>query len=106
MLPKKNRITRAVYNDLFKKGKNLFSPLFSVKYTEDKSEKRFSVVIPKKVLSLAHDRNSLRRLTYDIIHDLLSDFKTGHYIFIFKKNTGESKKEDLITEVKSIIKKI
>jgi len=71
MLSKNQRISRKNVNYLLKKGLKLNHQYFLVKYCLNKTpQNRYSVVISKKVLPLATDRNHLRRQIYESIQKI------------------------------------
>ena len=63
MFPKDQRITKKEnFNNIYKKGKSLFIGYFKVFIMENSLKKiRLSVVVSKKVLPLATQRNQIKR---------------------------------------------
>ncbi len=68
MLKKNQRISKNQVSWLQKKGYRFSNEFFSVKFLLNKETFcRYSVVVSKKTLNLAVDRNLLRRQLYEII---------------------------------------
>ena len=105
MLSKQNRLDKHQYNQVFKEGKTLHSPFFMMKYIENPENKRFSVVVPKKVLKKAYQRNTLRRFIYNAIRFELENISAGDYIFVLKKINNEYTKEDVVKSIFEYIQK-
>lgn len=87
MIAKKGGVTKALFSEVFKKGKTAGTPFFSVKYYPF-STLKFSFVVPKSIAKTAVERNSLRRRGYEIIHKNKGLFTktTGVYLFFIKKD--------------------
>lgn len=77
-----------------------------MKYIKNLDNKRFSVVVPRKVLKKAFQRNNLRRFVYNILRENINTFNTGDYIFIIKKAFNSSSKEELKKEILETVSKI
>lgn len=77
MLSKNQRISRNRLNYLLKKGLKINNSYFLVKYALNKGEQnRYSVIVSKKILKLATDRNHLRRQLYQAISTLNTTCQT------------------------------
>lgn len=89
MLPKKHRINRRFFNDVFLKGQFFGGEHLSGKIMVLNNNKPtcFAVVAQKKGLKRAVDRNMLRRLVYAAITPLLPQTKPGFAIIIFTKSS-------------------
>lgn len=87
MLPKKHRIDRRFFNDVFSKGQFFGGEFLTGKIMSLNSNQptRFAVVAQKKDLRRAVDRNMLRRRVYAAIIPLLPQVKPGFAIIIFAK---------------------
>lgn len=93
MLKKTNRLNQAEFTHFFKVGKRSHSGSIQLIYSP---YHRFhgSVVVPKKLVKKAVDRNKLRRQLYSSLHSLLVNKKqTGVYIVVVKRNSLELKNE-------------
>jgi ribonuclease P protein component len=106
MLSKKNRLDKHEYKTVFNTGKTLHTPLLMIKSLKKAENKRFSVVIPKKVLKKAYQRNALRRYVYNILKEELASIDDIEVIFIVKKEFNNSNKEVLKEEVLSVLGKL
>ena len=105
MLSKKNRLNKQQYNKVFKLGKTVNTPLFMMKYIKNPKNKRFSVVVPKKVIKEAYKRNALRRFIYNLIREHFDSIDDGEYILILKKTYNSESQEKLKDIVLEYLKK-
>jgi len=67
MLKKSQRVDRKTFDLLLKKGKGVYSPLFSLKWVNLGSNWRFSFVVPSSVSKSAVIRNKIKRRGRHII---------------------------------------
>lgn len=71
MLPKKNRVSKKDFPSSKIKGFRGFSPLFSIVFYSNSSQKgteaRVAIVVSKKTARTAVSRNTLRRRFYEAI---------------------------------------
>ncbi len=103
MLPKKNRLDKKNVDLLFKEGKFVVSPSFTLKFILNSpySEPRISFIAPKSVAKLAVKRNLLRRHGYTALQNHIKDFPSQFLgAFVFKKY------QDNIQEIEHEITKI
>lgn len=100
MLPKKNRLNREEFNNVWKNGKRVHSPVFTFIFVNNLEKKgNFSCVISKKVQKTAVKRNLLRRSIYGSI-DTLNGRNIGiSGIFILKPEVKDLNKQDLLKNV-------
>lgn len=93
MIPKKNRISKEFFEEISKKGKNINSSLFSIKYLKNSLKNSlFSVVVSKKVSKTAVERNLIKRRYKYIINKHKNLIKQGYFIVFYIKK--ESKNEN------------
>jgi ribonuclease P protein component len=102
MLPKENKIKRAAFDELLKKGRVYHSSFFSLRATKtsDKLTKA-SFVVSKKVANTAIKRNLLRRRGYAAIKGFIEGNPGLILAFFLKKEAAslpflEYKKEILL----------
>lgn len=70
MLPKNQRLTRTEFSTLFESGKRIANNAFMLIYDDPGSAKSFpqiSIVVSKKLLPKAFDRNAFRRRVYNTL---------------------------------------
>ncbi len=68
MLARNFRLKKNDMDRIYKKGQRVAQDLFLVRYLPNRAgHSRFSVVISKKVLAKAHDRNHAKRQIYQLI---------------------------------------
>jgi ribonuclease P protein component len=103
MIPKREKITRSLFNEVFLFGKNKKSIFFRIKKKKtDKS--KFSIVVSKKVFKKAVDRNRIKRLFFNTIKDM--NFKDGQssYIFISQKNMKQASDSEIKSDIVDFFK--
>lgn len=101
MLTKKMRLSRRDAGAVFKKGTRYYSPLFTLIFFPDQKFKntRWSVIVKKKNIPKAVDRNRIKRVTSETLRQIYARFKipgAGLIIIdklINKKHSSKIKKE-------------
>ena len=89
MLPQKNRIRKkSDFQNILKKGKAFFCPLFVVKVKKNNLEfSRFAFIISKKTEKKAVKRNRIRRLFREVIKEIMPFISENiDVVFIIKNN--------------------
>jgi len=107
MLPKKRRIQRSSFSNIFSRGKRHNSTnLLLYVATSDKNEpSRFSFSVSKKVNKKAVDRNKLRRRGYSVVSRYLDKIKPNFLcLFSFKLGSGKIKFNELEKEIYSLLR--
>lgn len=78
MLPKKNRLLKKEFQEVFKKGKGINYPPLFLKFLKNRSkEKKFSVLVSKKISKKATQRNKIKRRLRELIRIKLERIKEG-----------------------------
>ena len=110
MLPRKNRVTKAFFEEILGKSLCVHTPLFSFRFQKLKPDKenRFTVVVSKKVANTAVKRNLLKRrfraVLQDLIKNNLRNRKSGTAgIFFLKKEVSETKFSLVKEEIRHVI---
>lgn len=106
MLAKDKKIDSLLFEDVFKKGKNIGFKYFYVVYLNNKNNEksRIACVTSKKQFKKAVDRNKAKRLCFNIIKDFYNQIPSSLNIVIFlKKEFLEIEKETLKKELLKII---
>jgi ribonuclease P protein component len=107
MLPRKYRINRQLFKEIFAKGKSFHSDLIFLKIA-DLADKNscFTFVVPIKTVKKAVRRNKIKRRARAIIYKNLSLFKNGvGAIFFFKKGSEKLNFSELEKEIITISQK-
>lgn len=111
MLPKKNKVSRSIFNEVFKKGVFKNAPFFNIKVINYKETPNniglFSIVIPKKVVKKATKRNLIKRRFYNTIYqnkDLLQNTKDKIYLFFLKEDVSDVSFEDFSEKILTFLK--
>ena len=107
MLPRKNRVSTKVVEEIFKKGSFVNSPTLTFKFikTNRPSPPAISFIAPKSVAKAPVQRNKLRRMGYLAIEEEIKQFPTGLTgVFVFRKQ--ETSKEAIENDIKTILGKI
>ena len=102
MLSKKYRLTRNQVNLVYKKGKSRKWGILGVKFLDNRQTfPRFAVVVPQAVAKKAVQRNRLRRLTYEIIHQISKDkeLPSRDYVVRYFRMPQEKMLKQLINRI-------
>jgi ribonuclease P protein component len=104
MLPRQKRVTTSLFPSVLK-GRISHSAVFSLRVApSDGKITRFSVVVPKKVLAKATDRNKLKRRTLAIIKTLYPTIKKPVLaVFFAKKGADALTSKQIETEIKTLL---
>lgn len=109
MLPKKQRLQRDEFPNLFKKGKTVNSAHLSFRFVTDPklTKSKFSIVISKKTAKTAVVRNRFRRRGYEAIAKISPVLNTPLRGAFFAK-TGAEKMSfpEIKREINNILEKI
>lgn len=94
MLAKPFRLTKRDMDRLYKKGANLRQDFIFARVLANRTDHcRFAVVISKKVLAQATDRNRLRRLIYQDLARLKAKWQNQHLDLALNIKTAPAEKE-------------
>jgi ribonuclease P protein component len=83
MVPKKKRVSSALFPILMKTGKVRSTPAFSLRLLPSEKPAHLAIVVSKGVAKGAVERNKIRRRWYSALMPMLP--KTGTYVFFIKK---------------------
>jgi len=103
MLKRKNRLSK-----ISKRAgeKKYFSPLFSVRISDNKDGKtRFGLVVSKKIDKRAVVRNRTKRVLRMVAEEFLKDLIGKDVVIIAKKSLTFTDKEMAAKELRSVLKK-
>ncbi len=110
MLPRKNRVPKAFFEEILGKSLCVHTPLFSFRFKRlnQNTESSFAVVVSKKVAKTAVERNLLKRRIKSIVQDFLKNNPKKEKlnlggIFFLKKGVEKTKFFDLKAEVQRVI---
>lgn len=108
MLPKKKRVTKALFQTIMKEGRMLSGPFFVFRYLYPQvriggKDVHLAIVAPKSIAKKAILRNKLRRKAYNIVHNI--DISSGSGIFFYKKPATLASTDELRGEMISLLKK-
>ncbi len=107
MISKNQRISKTQISWLLKKSQKINDDFFSIKFNlNKKSFCRYSIVISKKILKLATDRNRLRRQCYEILRQFNQPNQATDFVIFIKSNTTSLQFNELNTKLTTLIKKI
>lgn len=94
---------------LLANGINIRGNILSIKIVDNNRRKysRVAIIISKKVLKHAVDRNRARRRLYEIIRPMISGFNrtVDLAIIIYKPNVTNVPHDELVTEVTKCLQK-
>lgn len=91
-MPRKSRLTREDFQRLaVVRSKPYFGRFFTVAMYPAEGQAQAAVVVAKKHVRHAHERNTVKRRAREILRPLLSSLRSGSYIFYAKKQSqGQS----------------
>ncbi|MEK7081998.1 MAG: ribonuclease P protein component [Patescibacteria group bacterium] len=105
MLPKKQRVSRKLFESVYRASRTFSSSFFVLKMKEA-PENRFAFSVSAKVCPKAVDRNKLRRRGYAAARNLLLQIKTpAIFLFIVRKGADKLNFKKLQEEIKNILQK-
>lgn len=103
MLPKKQRVSRKLFEAVFRSAATISSSFFVLKVKEA-SESKFAFSVSAKICPKAVDRNKLRRRGYAAARNLLPQIKTPTiFLFIAKKGAEKLSFQKLQEEIKRVL---
>lgn len=107
MLQSKNRIKRAEFNSLFKKGKTFFIDRSLFKSSNIESGVKVAVVVSSKVSKKAVRRNFIKRIFYNLAKDFIKNNKITKksIIIIPSKEFGQIKPKEIRKKIQRSFEK-
>ena len=112
MLPKRQRVTRALFSDIMARGKVFHSKAATLRILPAKNASYtghanvFSIVVSKKVANHAVARNTLRRRAYRALSNIFGEIQNPHIgAFFLKKNAQELIFEEFEYEFETLLRK-
>lgn len=104
MLPKENRVKKALFAKVFRLGHTFSSPHLTLRVVAAPKEGgKFSFVVSKTVAKGAVKRNLLRRRGYSIVREMKGfGTKETVNIFFLKKGAEKLSYRELASEVESL----
>lgn len=104
MLPKRKRVTKDLFPYIMKNGRVLTSPLFTLRYINQKTP-QYAFVVPKTVAKQAFSRNTLRRKGYALLRQrALLPKVLG--VFFYKKQAHTAAFIDIKADIDALLNKI
>lgn len=97
MLPKKNRIPSKCISNILQKNDYIHSPFFVI-YTKkiNKQDKKYAVIVGKKVSKRATKRNYLKRVSRNVIIENIGNLKEGvAFVLVLKKPTDSASFQEI-----------
>lgn len=101
MLPREKRLARGDFENIQKK--NRVHSEYITLITSPSETPKTAVIISKKTLHKAVDRNRLKRRLFDIIDS--EHQPGGYYLFYAKRGLDKLSPDELRAEVQSLLKK-
>jgi len=111
MLAKRNRLNLRKCEDFFNKSRKKNGLFFGFYYLDDtlKKTKRFTVIIPKKIINKATQRNKLKRIIYQLINEsieLKQDCGLIGAFVLIKDCSKNNRKQQFRREINKILSSI
>jgi ribonuclease P protein component len=108
MIPKKNRISKDLFEKISKNGKGQSSPFLSIKYLKNQENTTFfATVVSKKVSKVSPKRNLIKRRVNSVLNNHKNNIKQGFFVVFYIKpgaldrSFKQIKKETLDLLIKS-----
>jgi ribonuclease P protein component len=86
MLPRSQRVSIHLFEDIMKRGGLLHSPFFVLRFSNTASKSRFAISVPKKVAKTATERNKIKRRVYSILRKLIPQLKQNMEMVMIVKS--------------------
>lgn len=109
MIPKKLRINKQDTEWVLKKGEQVTSDLFIVRFLSNQNngdKPQFSIVTSTKLAKKAVDRNKLKRRIYEAIRMNMPEKLPLKIVIIPKKRTLNVEYEEIDKDVKNLFSKL
>ncbi len=111
MIPRRNKVSSYVIKEVFSsKTKQLNSKFFKIIIPLEgnivkspNQEKKFSVIIPSKIIKKATQRNYFKRVVYRFVKENMTLFENKCYIFLAKKEIKEAKVSDIKVDLEEFL---
>jgi len=107
VLKRENRIrSKKEFAEIREKGRIKYSPLFGYLVANDESsDKKFAVIVSKKISKKAVDRNQIRRRITEVLNKEWNNIPEGtRGVFLTKKEILGKSLKDIEVEIVKIIK--
>ncbi len=97
MLKKINRISRETeIKEVLKDGRYLHTDFWMRKVIKTDTDRKFLVIVSKKVAKLAVDRNRMKRLAYEVIRKNLEKLPEGIRMVLVVKKPYEKIGDEIV----------
>lgn len=89
MLPKAKRLTKRLFSESFSNSKIVSSDYLTLRYKDNYGKTpKVSVIVSKKVVQKATQRNYVKRKIYEIVQKNLKTTEKPYILMIFPKKTS------------------
>lgn len=106
MLPQAYRMNSKDFKKVFGSGKRISTSVFSLLFDDNPHPTpSFSVVVGKKIMSRAVDRNRARRRVYSILFSFLSRCKPVYGIVLVRKDISDFDEQTLYEHIAFLLEK-
>lgn len=103
MLKKENRsLKRKDFEEIKRAGRYYTTPLLGMLVLSKTEQKRFGVVVSKKVSKKAVERNKLRRLVMKGVEENINNWPEAWVVFLIRGVMLGKKTEEIIGEVEKL----
>jgi len=101
MIPKKYRIKKEEFNQIFKNSYSIHSNSFTLLISNTPSDKLQIAVIPGSKFKVIVTRAKAKRRLSRAVQPYIKNLKIGKYVFICKENVLKGNFKELSEEVKN-----
>ncbi len=103
MFKKSYKLNTSLFKEVFNFGKTIKTPLFVIKTKQNTiKHSRFAVVVSKKNIQKAHQRNYFKRKIYHALKEIYTIYPVADYIFILNSEIKGIQYKDLINNLKEL----
>lgn len=105
MLPKSERLDTRRFNEIIASGRNINAGGFYFKVL-DNENRRFAVVVPKKVLKSAIKRHLVKRRVFNALRQTKDLFPAADYLIFVNKENIELSVAEIVDNLKNSSQKL
>ena len=103
MFKKSYRLNTSLFKEVFTFGETYKTNLFLVKFKKNNiKHSRFSVVVSKKIIKKAHERNQIKRRMYHALKEVYNNYPVYDYVFILNSKIKDIQYKELLNILKEL----
>lgn len=103
MFNKTKRVGRKEFELILKKGRVEHGDFLYIRYLLKERGRKFSIVVPKKMVKSAVGRHFLRRKIISILKSVEEKFPEGYFIIFTKKDILNKESSEILGDINKIL---